>query len=148
MGRHFEREEAGQQGDNVDSQQVLSSAPLLLPLRTFGRLGWGRCSEGSLTYYIINQGEKNFANGEKKISDKKGLTFCDPPPPGHLMWFTSMGGSDISTHLKIGADNSLIRLKLDTCLVTLVAATSLLKYNSIQGHLILVADSTKSRQLK
>ena len=44
--RHFEREEAGQQGDNVDSQQVLSSAPLLLPLRTFGRLGRGRCSEG------------------------------------------------------------------------------------------------------
>ena len=59
VGRHFEREEAGQQGDNVDSQQVLSSAPLLLPLRTFGRLGWGRCGEGSLTYYIINQGDKN-----------------------------------------------------------------------------------------
>ena len=70
--RHFEREEAGQQGDNVDSQQVLSSAPLLLPLRTFGRLGWGRCSEGSLTYYIINQGEKNFANGETRFQIRKG----------------------------------------------------------------------------
>ena len=58
VGRYFEREEAGQEGDNVDSQQVLSSAPLLLPLRTFGRLGWGRCSEGSFTYYIINQGER------------------------------------------------------------------------------------------
>ena len=75
VGRHFEREEAGQQGDNVDSQQVLSSAPLLLdllPLRTFGRLGWGRCSEASLTYYIINQGEKNFANGEKRFQIRKG----------------------------------------------------------------------------
>ena len=72
VGRHFEREEAGQQGDNVDSQQVLSSAPLLLPLRTLGRLGWGRCSEGSFTYYIINQGEKNFANGEKRFQIRNG----------------------------------------------------------------------------
>ena len=72
MGRHFEREEAGQQGDNVDSQQVLSSAPLLLPLRTFGRLARGMCSEGSLTYYLINQGEKNFANGEKRFQIRKG----------------------------------------------------------------------------
>ena len=75
MGRHFEREEAGQQGDNVGSQQVLSSAPLLLdllPLRTFGRLGGGRCGEGSLTYYIINQGEKNTANGEKRFQIRKG----------------------------------------------------------------------------
>ena len=72
VGRHFEREEAGQEGDNVDSQQVLSSAPLLLPLRTFGRLGWGRCSEGSFTYYIINQGEKNFANGEKRFQIRNG----------------------------------------------------------------------------
>ena len=75
VGRHFEREEAGQQGDNVGSQQVLSSAPLLLdllPLRTFGRLGGGRCGEGSLTYYIINQGEKNTANGEKRFQIRKG----------------------------------------------------------------------------
>ena len=114
----------------------------------FWSAGLGEVQWGVAHILHHQSGGKEFCKWWKKVSDKKGLTFCDPPPPGHLMWFTSMGGSDISTHLKIGADNSLIRLKLDTCLVTLVAATSLLGVNSIQGHLILAADSTKSRQLK
>ena len=58
----------------------------------FWSAGLGEVQWGVAHILHHQSGGQEWVKWWKKISDKKGLTFCDPPPPGHLMWFTSMGG--------------------------------------------------------